>query len=120
MAGSTTRVTHLAAAGGPTRQELDELLFAKAKLTQADLNVSRRTQLFDSHWYARLHAETNQLLGAKPVRHRAEFRRQVDCAAQDGKPLRPFPIVPQTICLDEAYCGVNDRSRGEKPQPAVT
>src|SRR5258707_14714644 len=56
MAEGKTSVTHLADEVGPSRQELDDLLFAKAKLTKADLNVWRRTQLFDSHCYARLHA----------------------------------------------------------------
>ena len=56
MAEGKTSVTHLADEVGPSRQELDDLLFAKAKLTKADLNVWRRTQLFDSHCYARFHA----------------------------------------------------------------
>jgi hypothetical protein len=56
MAEGKTSVTHLADEVGPSRQEPDDLLFAQTKLTEADLNVRRRTQLFDSHCYARFHS----------------------------------------------------------------
>jgi len=65
-------------------------------------------------------AEHDQFGPAKTVNHLAEFCRDVDSAAEDGKPFHPFPVVPQAIGLDEPYGRVSYRGRGEEPDPAVT
>ena len=55
MAESQTRIADLADEVCLSRHEPDDLLFAKAQLTKADLNFRRRAKSFDSHYYARGH-----------------------------------------------------------------
>src|SRR5260370_12419126 len=74
----------------------------------------------DKSDHERVRAEHDQFSPAKTVNHLAEFCRDVDSAAEDGKPFHPFPVVPQAIGLDEPYGRVSYRGRGEEPEPAVT
>src|SRR6266446_708713 len=74
----------------------------------------------DESDHEHVRAEHDQFSPAKTVNHLAEFCRDVDSAAEDGKPFHPFPVVPQAIGLDEPHGRVNYRGRGEDPEPAVT
>src|SRR6266404_1688519 len=56
MAEGKTSVTHLADEVGSSRQEPDDLLFAKTKLTEANLSFRRRTQFFDAYCHSRFHS----------------------------------------------------------------
>jgi len=56
LADGQAGVADLADAIGLVGQKLDDLLFAKANLTKANLHLRRCAQPFDSHSYARFHA----------------------------------------------------------------
>jgi len=58
-------IADLADEVGPRKEEPHDLLFAKAKLTKADLNFRRRTQFFYSYWNSRCHAVQGAGLASK-------------------------------------------------------
>ena len=55
MADRQASIGHLADAVGLRRQKPNDLMFAKPKLSEADLDVMRYTKLFDAHRHTHFH-----------------------------------------------------------------